>query len=173
MTDDPFVSLTRRQRQFIDEYLSCWNASEAARRVGYKNSKLAGHRLLTNDNFKKIIELRMRQTSMQADEVIKRLTQQASNEAAVYIRADGSVDLAQLIADGKSHLIKGIKRDRRGNLIVEFYDAQVALVQIGRAQRLFVDQVDMTNHLDQVSVNVYLPDNGRSGQVQQEGDETD
>lgn len=29
------MALTKKQRVFIDEYVKCWNASEAARRAGY------------------------------------------------------------------------------------------------------------------------------------------
>lgn len=174
MTDDPIPSLSPRRRRFVEAYLQTWNASEAARRAGYKgDSNTVGPRLLANVSIKAVIAARLKQVAMQTDEILARLTQQASNEAAEYIKPDGSVDLASLIADGKSHLIKGTKWDRNGNLIVDFYDAQTALVQLGRAQRLFVDQVDMTNHLNQVSVNVYLPDNGRGKQAEKDDDGTD
>jgi phage terminase small subunit len=175
MTDDPILSLSPKRRRFVEAYLQTWNASEAARQAGYKNDpNTAGPRLMANDGIKAAIAARMKQIAMKSDEVLLRLTQQASNEAAAYIRDDGTVDLARLISDGKSHLIKGTKWDRRGNLIVEFYDAQAALTLIGRAQRIFVEQVDLHQHMDQVSVNVYLPDNGRGGQVEQgSGDEAD
>jgi phage terminase small subunit len=44
--------LTARQEKFINEFLLCLNAAEAARRAGYseKSAKLQGHRLITNDN---------------------------------------------------------------------------------------------------------------------------
>jgi len=162
MSDDPILSLSPKRRRFVEAYLQTWNASEAARRAGYKgDANTIGPRLLANVGIQAFIKVRMVETSMQANEVLKRLTQQGSNEAAGYLRSDGSVDLARLIADGKSHLIKGIKYDRRGQMMVEFYDAQAALALIGKAQRMFVEQVDMRQHLEQAVVNVYLPDNGR------------
>src|SRR5690606_35612738 len=36
---DSTPKLTAKQRRFIDEYLRCWNATEAAQRAGYKGSK--------------------------------------------------------------------------------------------------------------------------------------
>jgi len=42
------MSLTRKQQVFVQEYLQCWNASEAARRAGYstKTAGSIGQRLL-------------------------------------------------------------------------------------------------------------------------------
>lgn len=161
--DDPYFSLSYKHRRFVDAYLETWNASEAARRAKYRgDANTVGPRLMANVGIRAAIELRLQQTTMQANEILKRLDQQGSNEAAAYIQPDGEVDLPRLIADGKSHLIKGIKYDRRGKMMVEFYDAQVALIQLGRAQRVFVDQVAVNGQLDQVTVNVYLPDNGRA-----------
>lgn len=37
-----------RQKAFADEYVKCGNATEAARRAGYKQPKQQGSRLLTN-----------------------------------------------------------------------------------------------------------------------------
>lgn len=161
--DDPYFSLSPKRRRFIEAYLETWNASEAARRAGYKTrANSAGQQLMSNPDIRAAIDLRLQQTTMQANEILKRLDQQGKNEAAAYIQPDGEVDLPRLIADGKSHLIKGIKYDRRGKMMVEFYDAQAALIQLGRAQRVFVDQVAVNGQLDQVTVNVYLPDNGRA-----------
>jgi len=75
---------------------------------------------------------------MGADEVLVRLAQQARAEYADYLRPDGTVDLEQMLADGKGHLIKGTKWDNRsGKLTVEFYDAQAALVHIGKHLGIF------------------------------------
>lgn len=175
MTDDPFSSLPLRRRRFVEAYLQTWNASEAARRAGFTGRpNAAGERLMCDLRIKAAIAARLKQSAMQADEVLMRLTQQASNAGAEYIREDGSIDLPGLIRDGKSHLIKGIKYNRQGKMVVEFYDAQAALALIGKAQRMFVEQVDMTQHMDQVCV--YIPDNGRqadAGQVIEANNGTD
>lgn len=162
MLDDPMLLLSPKRRRFVEAYLQAWNAAEAARQAGYRGrANMIGERLMRDERIQAAIAARIKQVAMAADEVLVRLAQQARNESAMYVRKDGTIDLGRLIADGKSHLIKATKWDRQGRLVVEFYDAQAALVQLGRAHRLFVDQVDMTQHTDQVAVTIYLPDNGR------------
>ena len=40
------MGLTNRRKIFVEEYLKTWNASEAARRAGYKHPGSQGHALL-------------------------------------------------------------------------------------------------------------------------------
>lgn len=48
--------MTTRQQKFVEEYISCGNASEAARRAGYKTkSNVVGARLLAKDSIKQKI----------------------------------------------------------------------------------------------------------------------
>jgi len=134
--------LREKQRVFVEEYLSCWNASEAARRAGYNGqSNVVGPRLLADVRIKAIIRQRLDEKQLTADEVLVRLAEHARADYAIYIQHDGTVDIAQMIADGKAHLIKGTKWDAKNNMVVEFYDAQAALVQIGKHHSLFADRV--------------------------------
>lgn len=133
--------LTTKRRIFVESYLTCWNATEAARRAGYAHPNKQGPRLLVDVGVKASIEARIRELKMDADEVLTRLAQQARGEHAAYIQADGSVDLKGMIADGKQHLIKGTRPTREG-LVVEFYDGQAALALLGKAHRLFVDRIE-------------------------------
>jgi hypothetical protein len=82
---------------------------------------------------------------MSADEVLLRLAEQARGEHGKYLRPDGAVDFNAVIADGKGHLIKGIKETKYG-LDIEFYDAQTALVHIGKYHGLFTDKLDVSLH---------------------------
>ncbi len=136
------MALTKKRRAWVEEYLQCWNATEAARRVGYKHPNNQGPRLLLDVGIQALIQQRLREKAMSADEVLTRLAEQARAEHAAYLLADGSVDLDRLLADGKGHLVKGMRWDRAGNLIVEFYDAQSALALIGRHYKLFTDNVE-------------------------------
>jgi len=77
---------------------------------------------------------------MTPEQVIDRLDSQARAEYAEYIDDDGEVDLAAMRAAGKMHLVKGIKYDRKGRTMVEFYDAQQALVHMGKHYKLFTEQ---------------------------------
>ncbi len=81
---------------------------------------------------------------MQADEVLLRLAEQARSEQTAYLQPDGTVDLARMIADGKGHLVKGTKWDnRKGNLTIEFYDAQAALVHLGKHLGVFKEMQEL------------------------------
>lgn len=149
-----WVGLSNKRRAFVEEYLKCWNATEAARRAGYseRTADVQGPRLLGNVSVQEHIKRRIREKAMGADEVLLRLGEQARGEVASYLDASGRVDLERLLADDKGHLVKGTKWDRQGNLVVEFYDAQAALALLGRHHRLFVDQV---NHMGEVTVDIH------------------
>jgi phage terminase small subunit len=70
--------LTNRQRIFIEEYLTCWNASEAARRAGFTgDANTVGPRLLANVGIKAAVEARIQEKAMTADEVLIRLAEMA------------------------------------------------------------------------------------------------
>jgi phage terminase small subunit len=141
--------LSAKRRAFLEAYLSCWNATEAARRTGYKHPHVQGPRLLANVRVQVAIQARLTEIKMNADEVLVRLAQQARSEYSAYIRDGGTIDLARLLADGKGHLVKGAKWDRSGKLVVEFYDGQHALELLGKHLGLFKDgvQVDISDAL--------------------------
>lgn len=137
------MALSPKHQEFINQYIACYfNATEAYARA-YPNAsretaRRNGHELLTNTDIAHEIKRRIAENTMSADEVLMRLGEQARNEHGKYITSTGIVDLPQLIADGKGHLIKGIKETQYGKN-VEFYDAQAALVHIGKHHKLFVE----------------------------------
>src|SRR3989304_10363778 len=67
---------SEKQRAFVEEYLTCWNAAEAARRCGYseKTARFIGANLLTKVNIKEAIEVRLNELKASADEVLVTLT---------------------------------------------------------------------------------------------------
>lgn len=160
------MALNAKQQAFIDEYLKCWNASEAARRAGYseKTAYSQGGRLLKHVEVATAIQERIDERSMSADEVLIRLAEQARGIDSQYFRIgtvfipdgeDGEaqqvagVDFKSLIEDGKGHLIKSLGYSKDGDLTkVEFYDAQSALVHIGRHHKLFTDKLDVEAHIE-------------------------
>lgn len=147
------MALSNKQRIWLDEYLQCWNATEAARRAGYKQARQSGSENLSKPDIRAAIAARMEEVAMPANEVLARLSEQGRNEAAQYIRAEldqdgklvGYFDLKQCIRDGKQHLIKKMKYDSNGNLEIEVFDAQAALIQMGRHHGLFNDKTDLTS----------------------------
>jgi phage terminase small subunit len=129
------MPLTDRQQAFVSEYMQCWNASEAARRAGYaeRSARTLAHDLMKKPEIQEAIRQRVADVAMSGDEALVRLAEQARASYAAYLTAEGTVNLAQMLADGKGHLIKGIRPTRHG-LEVQFHDAQTALVTIARAQ---------------------------------------
>lgn len=137
------MALNNRQQIFVNEYLKCWNASEAARRAGYNGkANIVGPRLLSNVSIREELEKRKADLIMSADEVMVRFTQQARAEYSEYIEEDGTINLPNLVKAGKAHLIKKIKPTRHGKEI-EFYDAQGPLELIGKQQGLFTDKIEV------------------------------
>lgn len=141
------MALSRKQDVFLNEYLRTWNATEAARRAGYAVPKQEGARLLQQEVIASEIAQRLAEKVMGADEVLARLAEQSRAEYADYISDVGTVDLAAMKRDGKMHLIKSVKSGKYG-LEITFYDAQTALISIGRHHQLFTDKVDVSGGLE-------------------------
>lgn len=64
------MALTKKRRKFINEYLKCWNGTEAARRSGYSHPNSQAHRLLNVEEIKEAIDNRLAEVQMQADEIL-------------------------------------------------------------------------------------------------------
>lgn len=135
------MSLTNRQRVFVEEYLRTWNATAAARAAGYseKTARSIGHENLTKPDIRAEIDLRLSEVTMGTDEALARLTEQGRGEHARFIDAGGRVDLAGLKEAGLGHLIKSTKPTRYGT-VVEFHDAQTAIDKILRARGAYVEK---------------------------------
>lgn len=133
--------LTNKRRVFIEEYLQCWNATEAARRAGYKHPNMAGPRLMVNDSVQEAIQERIATKAMSADEVILRLAEQARADLDDFLipitQGQAIIDWAQ--AQGKTHLVKRYTHTKQG-VTIELYSAQRALELLGKAHRLFTEK---------------------------------
>jgi hypothetical protein len=94
------------------------------------------------------IQERLTAKVMSADEVLTRLAEQARVDLGPYMDEDGDVDIERLKRDGKTHLIKRYEKTKAiAGLVrvkVETYDAQAALVHLGRHHGLFKDKVEHT-----------------------------
>lgn len=139
------MALSNKQQAFVSEYLQCFNATEAALRAGYseKTAHATGWENLKKPEIANAISQRLQESAMSADEVLMRLAEQARGIHSTYIDASGVVNIAQMVADGKTHLIKKIKDTRNGREY-EFYDAQAALSLLGKHHGLFVDRQELT-----------------------------
>lgn len=160
--------MNHRQQVFVDEYLKCWKAAEAARRAGYsaRTAYSMGPRLLKNVEVRRAIDNRLTNIHMGADEVLKLLADQARGDMAdlmAFSTVSQELDLVEI--DPKTgevkpkpqtKLIKKLKQrtitylakgksdeDREENILeIELYDAQAALALIGKHHKLFAERIE-------------------------------
>lgn len=167
------MALTKKRRVFIEEYLRCWNGAEAARRAGYKFPRNQAAYLLTIPTISDEIERRISELTMQADEVLVRLAEQARGLDSGFFTLGGELDALAIARADKTHLIKKTKQTKYG-LEVELYDAQTALEKIGRALGIFKDRLDVTtgdeplaipDHFEVALKRAY----GRTGRISDNG----
>jgi hypothetical protein len=130
------------EKVWLEEYLKCWNATEAARRAGYAWPRRMGSRKL--DKFEDEIQGRIDKLVMSADEALVRLSEIARGEWAEYIKADGSVDIGQMVEDDKTYLLTEI-RDTKYGKSIKFCDMQGAIEKIGKAHGVFVNRHEVEN----------------------------
>lgn len=141
------MTLTTKRKVFIEEYLKCWNATEAARRVGYKHPNTQGPRLLLDVSVQEEVKRRLTEIAMDADEVLTRLSQQARTDLGPFISKtdDGlNLDWEKLKEADLTYLVKSLTPTRYGTKI-ELHDAQAALVHLARSHGMFKDRVDVTS----------------------------
>jgi len=153
------MALSDKQAVFVAEYLRCFNASEAARRAGYSDKWITTNatKILQNTSVKEAISTALQEKVMGADEALARMSEIARGAQARYIIVDDDgpgVDIEQMIADDKAHLIKSITPTQYG-VKIEFCDMQAALNTILKASGVLVDR----------SLNVNL-DNLTDGQLE-------
>lgn len=154
--------LTDKQRVFVEEYLKCWNATEAARRAGYAGSNetlaVIGFENLRKPNIAKFIQKRISEKAMSADEVLLRLGEIARGSLKPFVKSrDDDIwpDLTTEEAQKSFYLLKKIKPKRRvggkpgGEWIeteveIEIHDPVKALELLGRNHKLFTDKHEVS-----------------------------
>jgi len=162
VSDEP--KLTNKQRVFIDEYLRCFNASEAARRAGYseKTAYSIGSALLRNVEVSAAIQARLAEVHMSADEALKLTADIARGDVAQLMDISSvgfNLDMSKAQEKGLTGLIKKVKQktvthiaksesdeDREVvELEIELYDRQTALRDILKIHGRFTERVDVTS----------------------------
>lgn len=169
------MALSPKQKAFVSEYLIDFNATRAAQRAGYKGDDntlaVTGHDLLRNPKIEEIVSRRLSERAMMADEVLMRLGEQARGNMADFIKFDDDgnphFDLQAAERADKLRLAKKLKIKTRSWLEpviggdddekmevtettteFELYDAQAALVHIGKHHRLFADVSEVKSEID-------------------------
>lgn len=155
------MSLTNKQAAFIREYLRDFNATQAAIRAGYSNKtagSIGGENLQKpeiSDEIKRLIA----EKTMGADEVLTRLADHARGDMGDFLDIGPMgfvIDLDHAKQKGLTHLIKKVKlrtqtstsptglETETHDMEIELYDAQSALVQLGKHHKLFTDRSEIT-----------------------------
>lgn len=189
MTDTPtppesLRKLSHKQRVFIDEYLKCWNATEAARRAGYseKTARQIGQQNLSKLDIKAEIDARLTEIHMSADEALDLLAQHARGDVAEFMDLSAvgwNISLmdkdpltGEIVKKPNTRLIKKLKQkvttinekggDEREIIEteIELYDAQAALDKVLRVAGKYKDPGTPENPFTLNAV-VYIPDNKR------------
>lgn len=144
--------LTDKQALFAKYYAVTLNATEAARLAGYKGNdhtlQVIGSENLLKPVIREEINKLLDKRTMEADEVLQRLTEHATIDLADFFDiVDGypELNLTKALVMGKTHLIKSVKFDGKTGRPVQvyFHDPQNALIHLGKAYGLFRDVVQV------------------------------
>lgn len=154
------MALTPKQQVFVDEYLKSFNATRAAKAAGYSEHTAAqiGAENLIKPQIKAAIDQRLTESAMSANEVLMRLAKQARGSMADYVKIiDGAnvpmIDWARAAKDGMLDNMSEIKIEE-GKITFNLYDAQAALVHLGRHHGLFINKTDVTSNGETIAIAV-------------------
>ena len=147
------IEPTDKQNVFVAEYLLCLNGAEAARRAGVpeKSARQYATETMSKPYIRALIDAGLKEKHLTINEVLARLADQAQGSLEEFVTPAGRgfrFDMKKAREAGKMHLIKSITKGPRGTRI-ELYDAQAALVHIGKHLGLFKEihegKVDIVN----------------------------
>ncbi len=140
---------TDKQRNFINEYPKDFNATQAAIRAGYspRTAYIIGFENLRKPKIRAEIDRILEERVMSRNEVLARLANQANADIRDFIDIlpggrQVLLNIEKAAQAGKTHLIKKLKITKGGPEI-ELYDAQSALVHLGRHYKLFTDKLEL------------------------------
>ena len=141
--------LTNKQQIFVDEYLKSWNATDAARKAGYKgnDNTLAsvGDENLRKPAIATIIESRLENSTISADDTLQGLSDMATSDISDFVRVSGGlpiVDFDKAEKAGKLHLIKKLTMSD-GKISFELYSKQRALETMAKHYGLLNTKIEI------------------------------
>lgn len=110
---DEIKPISKKHQRFIDEWLQCFNGTEAYLRVYPKATRETARAnasdLLAKTNIKAEIEDRLKAVHMSADEALKLQSDIARGDITELLTPLGSVDIDYIREKGLGRLIKKIK----------------------------------------------------------------
>lgn len=159
------MTLSNKQRMFVEEYLRDFNATQAAIRTGYSphTANEQGSRLLANVSIKEAVAARIAERKMSADEVLDKLSDIARSDMGDFLDIGSmgfSIDLNKAQEAGKLHLIKKVKmrttttlskdgvETETHDIDLELYDKVSVLEKMGRHHKLFTDKTELSGNIE-------------------------
>ena len=145
------MALTYKQRAFVEHFLgeAQWNATEAARRAGYKHPNMAGPRLLVNDSVRQHIVDRLHAMGASTEALMGRWLTRIEADISPFVSRDG-LDVEGLKEAGLGFLIKGVRETKDATTIL-LRDPDVAEDRLAKHLGMFTE---MREHSGEVTVTV-------------------
>lgn len=149
---------TGKQQAFINAYLSNgFNGTEAARTAGYKGNDATlaavAYENLRKPHIAAVIKQRFEELTMSSEEVLARLSNMARTDMTdfmqVYPGGMPAFDFEKAAEANRLGLIKKFKVTPK-SIELELYDAQAALVHMGKYHALFTDRVKNVSWQDEI-----------------------
>ena len=126
--------LTPKQRRFVEEYMVDCNATDAARRAGYKQPNMAGPRLMVNDGVRSEVDRRQAQRSEETgytQDRIAAMLQETYDQACRLDQTSAAVQASMGLA--KLHGLIVDKHHHSGNPLAGLYERAVRKPANGKA----------------------------------------
>ena len=148
-------TLTPKQKLFCEEYLVDLNASQAARRVGYKHSSASTHaqKLMAQENVKnyisELMNARTERINISADKVLHELAAIAFSDIRDFVELKEEGLMVKPTADlttEKARAIESLTENtsaRGSKVSIKLHNKLKALELIGRHLSMFSDKVEM------------------------------
>ena len=136
------MDLTSKQRQFVAFYLgeSNGNATDAARRAGYKHPNVSGPRLLVKVGIRAAIDAKLDSTALSSERILARLSEIADGGLVHVLKVEServvTLDFRQAKRRGKLGLLKKLKHTEHG-VEIETHDPLKALEMLGKYRGLW------------------------------------
>ena len=144
---DAEANLTAKRRVFVEEYLKCWNGTEAARRAEYAYPGREAYRLLKIAEIQDAIKRRIKAKAMDANEVLAHLGDIARFDVGRLLGPAGVVDWDTAKERGDTRYVKKIEWTD-GKLKVEFYDRIEALELIGKNLAMWTEKHEHSGRVE-------------------------
>lgn len=151
------MALSAKHQQFVNEYLKAWNGTTAYLRayphVNADTARANGARLLADASVSEAIRQRITENAMTADEVLARLAKHARGSMADFLNVNANGATIDLVKAAESEQLDIVRKftqttKRYGEteieeVTIDLYDAQSALLNMGKHLDLFSDKLTL------------------------------